>query len=360
MAESFQFQPPFLVMGLARSRTAWLSKFLSYGPWVCGHEELRHCRSLEDVTSWLMQPFIGSCETTAAQWWRLIPKLAPACRVVTVRRPVMEVMNSIIEMGVSVADRPALLRTMQVADAKMDQLERRLPGVLSVQYADLGRPEVCKQIFEHCLLLPFDGQWWQQWNAIKVESDVRATVRYWFAYLPQTLRLMAEARHAILADMVTKKDTIGDGLVIQEERFESSFVDAQQLFEDHCVAVGEPPDEWTRDNIPVLQTMDKLGLLQIMTARANGKMFGYLVTMVGSMLSEAIDKSATHTLFYASKAWPGAGLRLQRAALAALKAKGVDNVYMRSGLGVGARVEILYKRLGAEPEGRLFKIKLGG
>ncbi len=28
---------PFVVFGLPRSRTAWLSRFLTYGDWVCGH-----------------------------------------------------------------------------------------------------------------------------------------------------------------------------------------------------------------------------------------------------------------------------------------------------------------------------------
>jgi hypothetical protein len=172
-------------------------------------------------------------------------------------------------------------------------------------------------------------------------------------------RLAIEARHQALADLTAKPDGIGDGLVIQEESFEPVWRDGAQMFEDHCVASGEPPDEWTRKNIPVLATMDRLGLLQVLTARANGKLFGYLVTMVGSVLSETRDRSATHTLFYADSHWPGAGLRLQRTALAVLKAKGIEDVYMRSGLGPGSRIEVLYRRLGAEPEGRLFKIKLG-
>jgi hypothetical protein len=352
--------PPFLVLGLPRSRTAWLSKFLSYGPWTCGHDEIRHCRTLEDVRSWFMQPFIGSAETLGATWWRLIPKVAPGCRVLVVRRPVLEVVDSLLHLGVPVDQRPGLLQRLRAADAKLDQVEARLPRVVSVQYRDLAQAEICRRVFEHCLVIPFDLDWWQHWNSIRVEADTRAVFRYWAAHWLQMQRLAIEARHHILADLIARPDQVGDGLVIQEESFEPVYREGRQMFEDHCVASGEAPDAWTRENIPVLETMDRMGLLQVMTARANGKLFGYLVTMVGTLLADSIDRSATHTLFYADKAWPGAGLRLQRAALAALKAKGIEEVFMRSGLGPGSRVEVLYRRLGAEPEGRLFKIRLGG
>ena len=352
--------PPFLILGLPRSRTAWLSKFLSYGPWICGHDELRHCRTLEDVTSWFMQPYIGSAETLGAPWWRLVPKLVPGCRVLVVRRPVAEVVDSVLRLGIPTDQRPGLLQRLRTADAKLDQVEARLPRVVTVRYQDLAQPETCREVFEHCLEMPFDLAWWQYWNSIRVEADTRAVLRHFAAYWVQMHRLAVEARHQILADLTARPDRVGDGLVIQEESFEPVYREGQEMFEDHCVASGEAPDAWTRENIPVLETMDRMGLLQVMTARANGKLFGYLVTMVGSLLTDSADRSATHTLFYASPAWPGAGLRLQRAALAALKAKGVEEVYMRSGLGPGSRVEVLYRRLGAEPEGRLFKIKLGG
>jgi hypothetical protein len=306
-----------------------------------------------------MQPFIGSSETMGALWWRLVPQFVPDCRIVTVRRPLLEVVDSVLSLGVAVEHRPALLQRLRLADAKLDQVEARLPRVVSVQFQDLAEAGACQQVFEHCLLQNFDQEWWQHWSGIKVEADTRAVFRYFSTHLVQMQRLAIEARHQALAGLTAKPDGIGDGLVIQEESFEPVWRDGAQMFEDHCVASGEPPDEWTRKNIPVMATMDKLGLLQVLTARANGKLFGYLVTMVGSVLSETRDRSATHTLFYADSHWPGAGLRLQRTALAVLKAKGIEDVYMRSGLGPGSRIEVLYRRLGAEPEGRLFKIKLG-
>ena len=66
--------PSFVVLAMPRSRTKWLSQFLSYGPWQVGHDEIRHCRSMDDVAAWLSQPFTGTIETAArAAFWRLLP-----------------------------------------------------------------------------------------------------------------------------------------------------------------------------------------------------------------------------------------------------------------------------------------------
>ena len=81
-------QQPFVVLALPRCCTAWLAQWLSYGPWQCGHDEIRHCRSLDDVKLWLAQPFTGTVETAAAPFWRMLPE---GVRVVTVCRHVPDV-----------------------------------------------------------------------------------------------------------------------------------------------------------------------------------------------------------------------------------------------------------------------------
>ena len=48
--------PPFVVLSLPRSRSYWLSRYLSYGGWHCGHEEIRHARTLSDVRGRVGKP----------------------------------------------------------------------------------------------------------------------------------------------------------------------------------------------------------------------------------------------------------------------------------------------------------------
>lgn len=355
----YKVPSPFLVMALPRSRTAWLSKFLSFKPWVCGHEQIRYFRTLEDVKTWFMQPYIGSAETLAVQYWRLLPRYAPNCRVLIVRRPVAEVVESILKFNVSGMDSGKLADNMKRLNHKLDQVEARYPNCLSVNFNELSDFDVCQVVFEYCLGINLGEKWFQYWNNINVQIDLDAALRYIWTHVVPLARLNYAAKHQMMADLIaTPRPQPDDGLVVAEEPFPQSFKEAQSMFEDHCVAVGELPDEWTKNNIELLYQMDAVGKLQILTARSNGQLFGYLVTMLGAELDNAAIRSATHTLFYASDRWPGAGLRLQREALIRLKKKGYNEVLMRSGHGPGAKVETIYKRIGATFDGKIFRITL--
>src|SRR5664279_2954834 len=123
--------PPFVVLAMPRSRSYWLSRFLSAGGWHCGHDELRHMRSLDDVRSWLAQPLTGTVETAAGPFWRLLMDLAPDARVVVLRRPVAEVVDSLVRLGF---ERAPMVRIMTRLDAKLAQIAVRVPGCLSVSF----------------------------------------------------------------------------------------------------------------------------------------------------------------------------------------------------------------------------------
>jgi len=353
------FPPPFLVMALPRSRTAWLSKFFTYDKWICGHDQIRYFRSLDDARMWFMQPYIGSAETIAGQFWRLVPRYAPDCRILIVRRPVQEVYDSVLKRGVVGIEPDKLLENLKRQNAKLDQAEVRLPNTISVNFDELNDFTLCELVFQHCLGIKLSWQWWDYWNNINVQINFDATARYMWTHMEPLAKLLGAARHQMRADLVSApKAEIKDGLEIAEEPFENLYnAEGQKLAEDHCVAVGEPPDEWTRSNIQLLYQMSAAGNLQILTARSNGKLFGYLATMLGRSVDYADVRTATHTLFFVSDQFPLAGLRLQREALRRLKSKGFNEVIMRSDT-VNSRVETLYKRIGARFDGQLFKVTL--
>lgn len=363
--QNYKVPSPFLVMALPRSRTAWLSKFLTFRPWVCGHEQIRYFRTLEDAKTWFMQPYIGSSETLAGPFWRLLPRFAPNCRVLIVRRPIRDVVESTMKFNLLGVDRNRLTESMKRLNAKLDQVESRYHNCLSVNFDELGDIEVARLIFEYCLGMQMPDQWFNMLNPVNIQIDIDAALRYVWTHSVPLARLNYAAKHQMLADLVSTPKIVpfgvwqdDSGLVIAEERFPDSFKEAQKMFEDHCVSVGQLPDEWTKNNIELLYQMDAVGKLQILTARSNGQLFGYLVTMLGSELDSSAIRSATHTLFYASDRWPGAGLKLQREALVRLRQKGYNEVLMRSGHDGGDRVEILYKRIGANFDGKIFRIML--
>jgi hypothetical protein len=342
---------PFIVYALPRSRTYWLKHLLSYGDWECAHDHVRYLRSLDDIKSWFKQDCVGSVETAAAPFWRLVPS---DVRTVVVRRPVHDVVQSLASVG---RDPVVMLPLMTKLDRKLDQIEARVPGVLSVRYDDLAREDVCAAVFEHCLPYYHDPDWWAKTARQNLQINFDAMVRYFDAHRPQIEKIAKVAKQATISRMT--RPTEVEGVTFQEESFETAYPDALRLFREHAVAAGESPDLHEGANIELFKKMDSLGMLQILTARSNGRMFGYLLTIIAPSLEVAGVTTGTHTLFYGSPDIPFIGMMMQREAITRLKARGVSEVLMRAGIRAAAgRVSALYRRLGAEEFGQLYRLNL--
>jgi hypothetical protein len=345
---------PFIVLALPRSRTYWLSKYLSYRDWHCGHDELQHCRSLEDVQTWFTQPNIGTVETAAAPFWRL---LQPDIRIVTVRRSIADLLTSVTR-AVPECEPTAVRRLLRVADAKLDQIEARIPGVLSVRFDDLAHESTCAQVFEHCLPYAHDREWWASWNVQRISGNLTAQIRYAQAYLPQLQKLARAAKHRILAGMAPITEP-PEGFAFQDEPFDRWYRDAVPLFREHMAQTGQDIEDWSRKNIPLLRRLDDGGAMQIITARSNGRMFGYLMAVISPTLDDPNALMANHLPVFASPDCPGLGMKLQRASIEALRSKGVTEVFGRAGIrGSGPRLGAAYRRLGFEEAGQLYRLNL--
>ena len=345
---------PYLIFALPRCRTAWCSRFLSYGSYQCGHDELRHCRSLEDIASWLSQPCTGTIETAAAPFWRLLPA---GVTVATIRRPIPEVLASLRRGGLTFDDE-AMAATIRQADAKLVQIQHRLPGVLATTFEELGTEEGCARLFEHCLPYAHDRAWWEHFDPINMQISLPHLHSYMVAHRPQLLKLAKTAKHRCITTMQQEQGEI-DGVTFQHEPFRAFYQDAKHLFAEHLVQTDEPPDNYASKNIPLYELLDDHGILQTMTARCNGRMFGYLVSIVAPSLDSPTKREALHTIFFASPDIRGLGMKLQRAALARLRELGVDDLFMRAGhRGSGPRLGTFYKRLGAEEFGQVYRLQL--
>lgn len=188
---------PFIIYALPRSRTFWLSRFLTFGDYQCYHDQSARMRGVDDVHSWLSQDYVGTIETAAAPWWRLVQDCRPDVRVVTVRRPVDEVVDSLMRVDMrGVCDfRPDALRVaMRWMSRHLDQLEREVPNVMSVRFADLASEATCAAVFEHCLPYQHMHEWWATMAPINLQTDLPAQMRYLGAHAPQISRTIAEAR----------------------------------------------------------------------------------------------------------------------------------------------------------------------
>lgn len=347
----------FLVLALPRSRTAWLSQFLSYDGWHCGHDQLRYMRSLEDAKAWLSQPMTGSCETAAAPFWRIIAKLAPGIPVLTVRRPVPDVVGSLLRAGLD-ADPAVLTRRMLYIDRKIDQLEGRLPNVVKVSFDDLATAEGCAKAFGHCLGRPLDTDWWDALSGQNIQVDLAPIARYARAHRGALQALAARAKESMLREIAMRRFE-GGQVCVEEGTIETLAAEGAEMMQRHCVDVGESPDGWISKNIGLMDSLNRNGHFQVMIGRCNGKIFGYLGSLVGPSLEAPGRLVAEHRMFYAAREVPGLGMKLLRAAASRLKEKGVTEIFMRAGVrGEGPRLGVLYRRLGAHEFGQAYRLKL--
>jgi len=346
----------FLILGLPRSRTFWLSRFLSYGTHHCGHEEIRHLRGMADVESWFAQDDTGSAETAGAPWWRLIPA---DVRVAVIRRPPSDVIDSLMRIDGVTYDRAVLERSIGRLDAKLDQIEARRPGVLSVSFDSLDYEAVCARVFEHCLPYRHDPGWWRALASVNLQVPMVALQRHMRAHWPQLEKMASTAKQVSLRQLMARSRVEMEGVTFQQERFDPWFRDAQSLFQEHMVATGQAPGDQHKKNLTLLRLLDRHEALQITTARCNGRMLGYLMAVVGPSLDAQGVIAAENLPFFVSQDAPGIGMKLQRASVEALRDRGVGEVLMRAGVrGSGPRLGAMYRRMGAEDMGRLYKLPL--
>lgn len=345
--------PPFIVYGLPRSRTFWLSRFLSYRDWNCGHDELRHARSMDDVKAWFSQDRTGTVETSAAPWWRLVPK---EIRTIVIRRPVPDVVASLARLGF---DPAAMTLIMTKLDRKLDQIERRVPGAISFRFDDLTSEAECARLFEYCLPHDHDHDWWATLAAMNLQVSMSGLIRYMVAYHPQLSGLAEIARRSILANMGPRKLVQRDDVTIQEESCAAWLRDGTRLFEEHSIRLGESPDGYKRRNWDLMDAMDRNGAMQIHTARCNGRMVGYYVCFIAPATEDVSLVSAMQISVFVTTDFSGLALRLQRAAIEALRSKGVGEVCFRAGVKAdGARMGAIYRRAGAEHIGQMYRLPL--
>lgn len=316
-------------------------------------------RSMADITAWFSQPNIGSVETGAAPFWRLLCGFCKDIRIAVVRRPVDEVVDSLMALPGVIFDRDALHDAMTRIDRKLDQIVARMPGALSVNYEDLANEETCARLFEHCLDIPHDPAWWSFLRDKHIVTDMFAETKYCQAYGSALERLGSIAKNRSFAELARRTPVSPDGITFQTEDFRTWLRDASDLFDRHLILVDEAPGDWQAKNLPLMETLDDIGAMQIMTARSNGRIFGYLMSLISPSLTSENVTTATHTTFYADPQFPGLGLKIQRAAMAALKERGVTEIFMEAGNRAdGPRIGSLFKRLGAVPHGEVYRLEM--
>jgi hypothetical protein len=187
---------PYMVFSAGRSRTMWLSAFLTYGICVCHFEATAKVSSLSEVLTMLSIPGMGAAETLAAPAWPLLLTAEPRLRVVVVQRPIEEILASLVAATRDQIqlDLEKLRHLLAYVRRALDKLSLQ-PQTLTVDFHELEREETCAAIFEHCLPYKHDSGWWKFLSAKNINPDVVRLAALYAQREKEILALGKECRH---------------------------------------------------------------------------------------------------------------------------------------------------------------------
>lgn len=126
----------FVILALPRSRTKWLSAFLTYGTVTCHHEYVSTLDSLDDIRGLGDD---GTAETFGTLVWRQLYDRIPDARWLIVRRPIREVEDSVRRQGFSAP----IMRCARMLDAA----EKVIPAMV-VNFSSIN--DSLTDIWRHC------------------------------------------------------------------------------------------------------------------------------------------------------------------------------------------------------------------
>lgn len=161
--------PPFIVLSLPRSRSAWLAHWLSYPGKLVGHDIAIQSRNVTEFLSHF--DFAdGTCETSAMLGWRLLKHEMPSLKTLVVIRDPQEVLLSLQKKGLA----SHALTDEIMSRWHMLQAIGSAKDVKAVRFEELNSREIRGMIFEWLLELGFDEDWDARFASTNIQVDFGA------------------------------------------------------------------------------------------------------------------------------------------------------------------------------------------
>src|SRR5271166_5044957 len=101
--------------------------------------------------------------------WRALRKAMPDAPLVTIRRPVFHVWDSLQRQAHM--DR-WVLDELMARNVLLDEIETA--GALSIRYDQLANPKTCAMLWDRLKPGPFDLARWRTFDAVNINTDVEA------------------------------------------------------------------------------------------------------------------------------------------------------------------------------------------
>lgn len=160
----------------------------------------------------------------------------------------------------------------------------------------------------------------------------------------------AEALRADLAkQLASPTELIRVGLESWAE-LSSDVEEFSTLQISHWNEAGARPTFPLRLNTAMLEHLNSSGVFPILTARADGRLIGYICATITPDVESMGVLQAQQGTWFVSPGYPGVGMLLLQRLRLVLRNMGVHALYLHApATGRGARLPKLFARLGAQP-----------
>lgn len=159
---------PFFITGLPRSRTAWLSAFMSNGRNICYHEPIYKMRDIEDIKQFYDCEYYNHVGVSDSGLGFFVDWILDniGAKTVIVDRDINEVEASLKQLGLPASDYLEQLY-------KKLQSVRNHPLVLWIPFEALSEKRVVQKIYWHLMQgESFDEARYEEFNKMNIELKV--------------------------------------------------------------------------------------------------------------------------------------------------------------------------------------------
>lgn len=170
----------FFIVGLPRTRTSWMSNFLTYKTSFCFHEAIRLCYKIEDMIALFEsvdEPNVGDADCRIIEFQKDFRKMFPNAKWIYIKRDIKDVIYSLekrFEFEESYRDTDFCKKLQE----KYNVFEKEY-SPLTFQYDELDNVDVCEAIWNYCIPdSSFNYRRWLQLDVLKIDPVEKKMMKY--------------------------------------------------------------------------------------------------------------------------------------------------------------------------------------
>lgn len=147
---------------------------------------MRGCDTVDKFLGSYKNGMWGTCETGGTGIWRIVRQEMPECKIVLIRRPIIESHRSLINAGFT-----GNLTVLAEQDVMLDAASTD-PAIVSIPYNMLSEPFIGKWLFETLLELEADFDWWIKMVNTNVQMRIHDVMPHLNEYAANLTKLSEE------------------------------------------------------------------------------------------------------------------------------------------------------------------------